>query len=457
MLLAFLRFVNEKRKLCIYPYGDVEVIESQSVVNALKESGSRTQSFAGKNVELGESLSTDLAKQGLLSEISTKERGVQLVDEKRRRSLKKMFGVDLSAYDLMDGRFQCLDFENQEIGMLELLRRHGVNVVRLRLFVDPNMKKNVVNDIDYTINLAKKMKSSGLELFLDIQYSDHWCDPGDQAKPKAWAELSFADLSEKVYDYTFDVMKRFHQVDVYPVMVQVGNEISPGFLWPSGKVNMWKEEWNRSENWNKLAQLLTSGIQAIDDHAQKNELVKPLVAIHTTFACNWKATREYFQHLVDENVRFDVIAQSYYPYLHGAMKDAEEVMNLAIKTFDKEYLFAEVAYPYFEVPKVVEKKKLKWHSEAMKFGMSLEAQADFLKALNGVAKRSMDDRCLGYFWWFPESMTIDYKIRKKSKIRFDQRFHAWNRGATAMFRYDMDKLPSLMVLPNPVIKEMGKL
>ncbi len=66
---------------------------------------------------------------------------------------------------------------------LEILRSHGYNWIRLRLFHTPT---ELPNNLDYTIALAKSAKKLGFKFLLDYHYADDWADPGKQPIPKAW-------------------------------------------------------------------------------------------------------------------------------------------------------------------------------------------------------------------------------------------------------------------------------
>jgi arabinogalactan endo-1,4-beta-galactosidase len=54
-----------------------------------------------------------------------------------------------------------------------------------------------------------------------------------------------------VYDYSKETIKAFREAGVMPDMVQTGNEIINGMLWPDGKI---------PENWNNFAELVQAGI-----------------------------------------------------------------------------------------------------------------------------------------------------------------------------------------------------
>ncbi|WP_181938564.1 glycosyl hydrolase 53 family protein, partial [Klebsiella pneumoniae] len=91
------------------------------------------------------------------------------------------------------------------------------------------------NDLATTLALAKRAKAQGMKLLLDFHYSDFWTDPGKQFKPKAWEKLDYPQLKTAIHDYTRDTIARFKQAGVLPDMVQIGNEINGGILWPEGK------------------------------------------------------------------------------------------------------------------------------------------------------------------------------------------------------------------------------
>jgi arabinogalactan endo-1,4-beta-galactosidase len=78
---------------------------------------------------------------------------------------------------------------------LEILKAHGYNWVRLRLFHTP---AELPNNLEYTIALAKNAKKLGFKFLLDYHYADDWADPGKQPLPKAWQGKSHAELVRAV-------------------------------------------------------------------------------------------------------------------------------------------------------------------------------------------------------------------------------------------------------------------
>lgn len=47
--------------------------------------------------------------------------------------------------------------------------------------------------------------------------------------------MDYPQLKTTIHDYTRDTIARFKQEGVLPDMVQIGNEINGGMLWPEGK------------------------------------------------------------------------------------------------------------------------------------------------------------------------------------------------------------------------------
>ena len=70
-----------------------------------------------------------------------------------------------------------------------ILKRHGVNLIRLRLWNDPYSEAGKpygagTNDLARTMELARRCKALGLPWLLDFHYSDFWADPGKQYPPR---------------------------------------------------------------------------------------------------------------------------------------------------------------------------------------------------------------------------------------------------------------------------------
>ena len=124
-------------------------------------------------------------------------------------------------------------------------------MIRVRLFVDPqnapegHKDEGVCQDLNYVIGLCRQIKKAGMQVMLDFHYSDTWADPDKQYKPSAWNGLTWKDLEDKLYAYTKETLEGFKAAGAAPEIVQIGNEINHGFVWPEGKLtdNATEENW----------------------------------------------------------------------------------------------------------------------------------------------------------------------------------------------------------------------
>lgn len=154
--------------------------------------------------------------------------------------------------------------------------------------------------------MARRVKAAGLRFLLDLHYSDTWADPAHQTKPLAWRDLDFAGLTNAVYAYTRDTLAEFTRQGLAPEIVQIGNEISHGFLWPEGK----------TDRFDDLAALLRAGIRGAREAAPAAK-----VMLHLAWGGQNEKSRWYLDSALRRGVEFDLIGQSYYPRWHGTPAD----------------------------------------------------------------------------------------------------------------------------------------
>lgn len=134
-----------------------------------------------------------------------------------------------------------------------LVKDLGWDVTRLRVWNEPKSEGDwrMAADINEAIDLehapevgancapetqmeyAKYIIGAGQELAIDFHYSDSWSDPQNQPKPYAWANLTFDELVDAVYAYTYDYIKQLIDQGTVPSIVAIGNEITNGMMWGS--------------------------------------------------------------------------------------------------------------------------------------------------------------------------------------------------------------------------------
>jgi beta-galactosidase len=225
---------------------------------------------------------------------------------------------------------------------ISILKDHGFNYIRLRTFVDPARDSGYSPgkgfcDLAHTKLMAARVKAAGMKLLLDLHYSDTWADPGKQFKPAAWRGLSFEAMKATLYDYTRKVLLELQAQGTTPDMVQVGNEINHGILWPEGSIL----------HPDSLAQLLSAGIAAVKS-------VDPSIVIMLHIALGGQNDESVFfvEQMLERGVHFDVIGLSYYPKWHGTLDDLRDNLTDLVRRYGKEVIVVEYSARKEEVNRI---------------------------------------------------------------------------------------------------------
>ena len=282
---------------------------------------------------------------------------------------------------------------------LQIFKDHGVNFVRLRLWHTPT---NGYNNFDKTLLMANRIKTLGLKILLDIHYSDTWADPGHQMKPAAWVNLSFQDLKDSVYQYTFNVITALKNQNTLPEIVQIGNEITCGMLWDDGCVC---DQFNTPQQWAQLAELINEGIRGVNVSLETGDTVK--IMIHIDRGGDNNGSQWFFDHLIEQNVDFDIIGLSYYPWWQGTLSDLELNLNDLAQRYGKEIILVETAYPW----------TLDWYDNTHNivgdpsqllpgYPATVEGQTNFLSDLITLVRNIPDNKGTGLFYWAPEWISV---------------------------------------------------
>jgi arabinogalactan endo-1,4-beta-galactosidase len=199
--------------------------------------------------------------------------------------------MEATGYRFRDNRGDVRD-------CLSILKDHGIDTVRLRVFVNPSQdpKSGHCSGRETAVMAARAAKM-GFRVMIDFHYDDSWADPGQQTKPLAWREHGIGDLCRDVHEHTRDVLLELKRQGVTPEWVQVGNEISHGMLWPEGK----------TPAWGNLAALINAGYEAV-----KEVFPEAKVIVHLDHGADNAQYRWFFDNLTKSGGRFDVIGMSYY-------------------------------------------------------------------------------------------------------------------------------------------------
>jgi arabinogalactan endo-1,4-beta-galactosidase len=275
--------------------------------------------------------------------------------------------------------------------LLAAFKAHGANTMRLRLFHTPDHVGPVVNDLPYTVALGRRVKAAGLKLLLDLHYSDTWADPHQQHTPAAWRDLDFEHLTAAVETYSRESLAAMVAGGAAPDIVQVGNEITPGFLWPAGQLT-------GERQWPRFAQLLQAGIRGVLAGAGDS---KPAIMIHVDCGGDAGKTRWFFDHLTAQGVEFDQIGLSYYPNWHGSLDDLKHNLEASGQRFGKPMVVVETGYPWRSWG-----PKDEWATAKNPlfklFALTPEGQRQYLEALIKLVRATPGGLGQGVLWWAPE-------------------------------------------------------
>ena len=275
---------------------------------------------------------------------------------------------------------------------LRVLREAGINVFRLRLFVDPSDDFNgtwgAVQDLEEVRVVAQRVQAMGAALLLDLHYSDTWADPSKQFKPAAWKDLPFDALEQRVHDYTAEVLASLANDGVIPDYVQVGNEIAGGTLWPDGGIGE-RGFGTSEEQWSRLARLLNAGARAV---READPDIRIVTHIHGGGRENLPIW--FFNAAIEHGVDFDIAAVSHYPAFDDELVHLRANLN-AVAKLGKPVLVAELAYPSAPDQDV---------GENPPYPMSPQGQVAFLNEVIEVVRDVPDGRGLGLIWWYPEAV-----------------------------------------------------
>ena len=216
----------------------------------------------------------------------------------------KIIGADISFLPQLEAHgMKFYDKSGQQKDAIAILKENGFNYIRLRIFNHPEVAKGYSPgkgfcDLQHTMQMAKRIKAAGLKFLLDFHYSDTWADPQRQDVPAVWSTLDFPTLKDSLFNYTKTVMQSLKNQGTVPDMVQVGNEINHGMVWPYGEIN----------NLDSLANLIYAGVRAV-------KAVNPATKIMVHIALGGQNEEAHFflDNMQKRNVPFDVIGLSIIP------------------------------------------------------------------------------------------------------------------------------------------------
>jgi arabinogalactan endo-1,4-beta-galactosidase len=307
-------------------------------------------------------------------------------------------GADLSFVPQIEDIGGKYTLNGVQKDVLDIFKENGANYVRLRIWHTP---ANGYCGLAKTLAYAARIKAKGFKFLLDFHYSDWWADPGKQNKPAAWVSLTFAQLKDSVYAYTRSVIEALKNQSTLPDMVQIGNEITGGMLWPDGKI----PTSNPTLAWQQFGELVKQGVSGARDGAADSSMK---IMIHIDRGGDNATSQWFYDNLLAQGVQFDVIGLSYYPWWHGTLSQMKNNLNALSTRYNKEIVLAETAYP--------------WTTQSLNDGMgnigvdpaklpagysmSPQGQKAFLSTITKILKETYNQKGVGFFYWEPAYISV---------------------------------------------------
>ena len=234
-------------------------------------------------------------------------------------------GMDISSYlALKKAGVKYYDYEGNETPLLKVLHDNGINYIRIRIWNDPFNADGETygggeNDVSTGVEIAKEAAQYDMKVLLDFHYSDFWAEPAVQLVPKAWKKdvNNTEKMCSDVYDFTKESIQKFKDAGANIGMVQVGNEITNGLLGiysNRDKGESFNVIWGDKKKSTEVNKYLKAGIKAVREYTPQ-----ALVALHLETPNVWKY-KTIMNTWKRDNVDYDVLGSSYYPFWSIAAK-----------------------------------------------------------------------------------------------------------------------------------------
>ena len=330
-------------------------------------------------------------------------------------SAQKYLGGDVSlllTYEENGANY--MDIDGKKItDLLAFLKEQGLNTMRVRLFVDPSKAsaeakgQGVRQDLEYVKKLGKKIKDAGLGFMLDFHYSDTWADPEHQTMPQEFIMVN-TPAFEYIYTYTKNSLEAMVTAGATPDFIQIGNEISFGMLWDGCKVKH-NSDWTAylDDNWDSFSKALKNASKACREVCPEAKII-----IHTEQCAN-NPTLDvaFFNRIKANEVNYDIIGTSYYPYYKGPISNLDKgLTQLEINFPDKQIMIVETGCGYH----------YKMGDKETGYPLTYEGQRQYTEDLVNMLNKHQHVN--GLFWWFLEAN--EYELDWNTKRVTDDWYNA---------------------------------
>lgn len=293
--------------------------------------------------------------------------------------------------------------------VLQMLRNHGVNLVRVRPssappYSNPSQAgcsggacyaETDAQDLD----LALRARNLGLSVELTLLFDGS----SSASVPHAWASDTSNQLQTDIYNYVKAEIMAYRQAGVMPDLVAIGNEVDTGFLGSIGSPT--------GAAFGGFAALQIEAMQAIKDAAADTSIgpaiPAPWTCIHITPA--WDLT-QFFTLANQNSIPYDAVCQSYYPIFHGPLTAAQAAAsNPGNKPVEQDVLVSaanNLGKPIFIIETAEHYENGFQSNDPWYAPPSIPLQRQFLLDLQGVEKNLPNNLGMGMAYWDPAGVNI---------------------------------------------------
>jgi len=239
-------------------------------------------------------------------------------------------GADISSVPLVESEGLSYTDGGATEKFETIIKNHGANTARVRLWTSGQY------DLSYALSYATRIKAAGLTLIVDLHYSDTWADPGHQAIPSGWP-TTLSGLNTEIYDYTLSVCQSFSENGTPIDIIQIGNEINDGLLWPVGQISV--------SGFNGTSQLLHSAANAARAGGVSN------IGVHLANGWDWSGLEYWFGGIFIQGAfatsDIDIIGVSFYPFYgtNATLSALQSSLTNLANLVEKNIYVAETDWP----------------------------------------------------------------------------------------------------------------
>lgn len=247
-----------------------------------------------------------------------------------------IMGMDISSMiSELESGVVYRDYDGNELATLDdicrFIKEQGINHIRVRVWNNPydangNGYGGGNNDVAKAKEFADACRSAGLKMLVDFHCSDLWTDPSKQQEPKAWKGYTLEQKKEALNTYITESLNTIDPSKDVVDMVQVGNETTGGFI---GETNV-----------SNMCVLFSAGAAGVETYNPDVKVVIHVESPHKRTMVTWA------ENLQDNNVNYDILATSYYPYWHGTLDNLKQQFETVKNTYCKDVMVAETSYAY---------------------------------------------------------------------------------------------------------------